>query len=71
MVLFGRCFLIADENGVDEGGEGLESGSFPDWVFPFSGHGVSEGVAHLTAMDAELPGHPNKSTRFANRVGHF
>ena len=56
--MFARGLQIADEDGVDKGDEGVEAGSLPDRVFSFSGHGVCEGVAHLTAMDAELPGHP-------------
>ena len=57
MALFARSLQIADEDAVDEVDEGLESGSFPDWVFSFLGHSVSEGFAHLAAMDAEFPGH--------------
>ena len=56
MALFARCLQIANEDAVDEGDEGIESGSFPNWVFPFSGHSVSQRFAHLPAMDAEFLG---------------
>jgi hypothetical protein len=56
VALFTRSLQIADEDAVDEVDEGLESGSLPDWIFSFSGHRVSEGFAHLAAMDAEFLG---------------